>query len=336
MWRCETTSAPTWSSSLHSCRNRHCPKCQALPPRNARRREAELCALGYFHVVFTLPGPSPISPTRTGGHLRPVCQSLGRYRADDRSRSHHLGAPHRHHRFAPWGSTRPFPPTRTSHESCRAAASRATASAGCLAAQVPPPRAGSLTLFPGLFLAKLRAAPRRPPQVFLASTPTSITPERFKAYLAPGLAADRVELYAKPPFGGPEGFGSLYLSRYNPASPISNRRLISLHHNGAPSVQDYRGRGRALRQVMRSARTSSSFRFLIHVLPHGFHLIRTTTVGHSNRAAKIARRPRVARGASACKNPRRPNTNRRTRVPAASMSLLRWPHDHHRDLRARL
>ena len=78
-------------------------------------------------------------------------------------------------------------------------------------------------------------------------------------------------------------------------------------------------------------------RFLIHVLPHGFHRIRHYGLfANSNRAANRTR-PRVAAVPSRLKEPETSEAAiDEPRVPAASMSLLRWPHDHHRDLRARL
>jgi len=44
--------------SYNSCRNRHCPKCQAAAAQEwLADRQAELLPVPYFHVVFTLPGP---------------------------------------------------------------------------------------------------------------------------------------------------------------------------------------------------------------------------------------------------------------------------------------
>ena len=45
-------------SAYNSCRNRHCPKCQGAAAKEwLAEREAELLPVGYFHLVFTLPGP---------------------------------------------------------------------------------------------------------------------------------------------------------------------------------------------------------------------------------------------------------------------------------------
>src|SRR5437899_9302772 len=54
--RCEDCSYTT--IAYNSCRNRHCPKCQGAAARQwLAERQAELLPVGYFHLVFTLPGP---------------------------------------------------------------------------------------------------------------------------------------------------------------------------------------------------------------------------------------------------------------------------------------
>jgi Putative transposase len=71
------------------------------------------------------------------------------------------------------------------------------------------------------------------------------------------------------------GFGLGYLSRYTHRVAISNRRLIALDENGVTfNYKDYRGDGRARSKVMTLATSEFIRRFLIHVLPKGFHRIR--------------------------------------------------------------
>ncbi len=56
--RCENNDCQYTLISFNSCRNRHCPKCQATASRQwLAEREAELLPVPYFHVVFTLPAP---------------------------------------------------------------------------------------------------------------------------------------------------------------------------------------------------------------------------------------------------------------------------------------
>jgi len=52
--RCDTCGAVR--ITYHSCRNRHCPKCQHMPrERWLEKRKDEILPVSYFHVVFTLP-----------------------------------------------------------------------------------------------------------------------------------------------------------------------------------------------------------------------------------------------------------------------------------------
>jgi len=95
----------------------------------------------------------------------------------------------------------------------------------------------------------------------------------FSAYLAPFRKIEWV-VYAKPPFGGPEAVLA-YLSRYTHRVAISNHRLVSA---AAGTVafrwKDYRIKNGDRQKVMRLPTDEFIRRFLIHVLPPGFHRIR--------------------------------------------------------------
>ncbi len=81
-------------------------------------------------------------------------------------------------------------------------------------------------------------------------------------------------VYAKPPFAGPEAVLA-YLSRYTHRVAIANSRLVALDHNGVTfRWKDYRANGRSRQKVMTLAPGEFIRRFLIHVLPPGFHRIR--------------------------------------------------------------
>ena len=81
-------------------------------------------------------------------------------------------------------------------------------------------------------------------------------------------------VYAKRPFGGPEAVLA-YLSRYTHRVAISNRRLIAFDSEGVTfKWKDYRAKGRERAKVMALATGEFIRRFLIHVLPSGFHRIR--------------------------------------------------------------
>jgi hypothetical protein len=97
-------------------------------------------------------------------------------------------------------------------------------------------------------------------------------------------------VYAKPPFGGPEAVLA-YLSRYTHRVAISNSRLISADaETVAFRWKDYRIKSGDRRRVMRLATDEFIRRFLIHVLPDGFHRIR-----HYGLLASAARKANIAK-----------------------------------------
>ena len=117
--------------------------------------------------------------------------------------------------------------------------------------------------------------------------------DAFAAHLAPLRKAEWV-VYAKRPFGGPEAVLA-YLSRYTHRVAISNSRLIRIDEEGVTfRWKDYRARGKAEGQGWVKAMTLKvdEFirRFLIHVLPSGFHRIRHYgLLASGTRAAAVAR-----------------------------------------------
>lgn len=114
-------------------------------------------------------------------------------------------------------------------------------------------------------------------------------PQVFAAYLAPLRKTEWV-VYAKPPFGGPEAVLA-YLSRYTHRVAISNSRLISADANTvAFRWKDYRIKSDDCQSVMRLATTEFIRRFLIHVLPDGFHRIR-----HYGLLASATRKANIAK-----------------------------------------
>ena len=97
--------------------------------------------------------------------------------------------------------------------------------------------------------------------------------QAFAAYLAPLRRIEWV-VYSKRPFGGPQAVLA-YLSRYTHRVAISNSRLIAFDGNGVTfRWKDYRAKGRERQKIMTLETGEFIRRFLIHVLPHGFHRIR--------------------------------------------------------------
>jgi Putative transposase len=144
-------------------------------------------------------------------------------------------------------------------------------------------------LFRGLFLAKLVAAHRAGRLKFFGVHARLDNIRAFKAYLAPLRKSDWV-VYAKHPFGGPRAVLA-YLSRYTHRVAISNRRLIAANDGGVSfRWKDYRIEGPGRWKTMTLTPHEFIRRFLMHVLPSGFHRIRHYgLLASGTRAVNIAR-----------------------------------------------
>ena len=143
-------------------------------------------------------------------------------------------------------------------------------------------------LFRGLFLAKLRSAHQAGRLKFFGGHAHLDDARAFKAYLAPLRNIEWV-VYAKRPFGGPQAVLA-YLSRYTHRIAISNHRLISADETTVTfKWKDYRVEGPDRYKAMSLDTPEFIRRFLIHVLPKGFHRIRHYgLLASTNRAANIA------------------------------------------------
>ena len=144
-------------------------------------------------------------------------------------------------------------------------------------------------LFRRLFLERIDAAHGAGQLRFFGEHIALIEPRRFAAYLAPLRKAEWV-VYSKRPFGGSQAVLA-YLARYTHRVAISNRRLIAADATGVSfKWKDYRIEGPDRYKVMKLATHEFIRRFLIHVLPCGFHRIRHYgLLANGNRAANIAR-----------------------------------------------
>jgi hypothetical protein len=259
--------------AYNSCRNRHCPKCQATAAANwMEARKAELLPVEYFHVVFTLPAAlNPIAlqnPRLVYGLLfQTAAETLRRVAADPK----HLGAEigflavlhtwgqnlHHHphvHCVVPGGGIAPD----GSHW------------VACRAGFFLPVRVLS-RVFRGRFLALLRSAFDRGKLAFHGKLAALADPGAFQRHLASAAKPEWV-VHAKPPFGGPEQVLK-YLARYTHRTAISNRRLISLEGDEVEFLwKDYADQRK--RKTMTLKATEFIRRFLLHVLPSGFVRVR--------------------------------------------------------------
>ena len=140
-----------------------------------------------------------------------------------------------------------------------------------------------------LFLERLLAAHLAGHLKFFGDHAALADAQAFAAYLAPLRRTEWV-VYAKRPFGGPQAVLS-YLSHYTHRVAIANRRLIAVdEHSVTFRWKDYRAEGRDRQKVMTLATAEFIRRFLIHVLPQGFHRIRHYGLFASGtRADNIAR-----------------------------------------------
>ncbi len=128
-------------------------------------------------------------------------------------------------------------------------------------------------LFRRLFLEKLERTHAAGQLKFYGKLAHLADTQTFNIALAP-LRKTRWFVYAKRPFAGPEAVLS-YLARYTHRVAISNSRLISANKNAVTfKCKDYRLKGRDRYKTMSLAPTEFIRRFLLHVLPSGFHRIR--------------------------------------------------------------
>jgi predicted Zn-ribbon and HTH transcriptional regulator len=271
--RCEDCAYTT--IAYNSCRNRHCPKCQGAAAKEwLAAREAELLPVPYYHVVFTLPGPIGDIAYQNKAVIYDIlfkasAETLVTIAADPRHLGARIGITSVLHT---WGSA------MTHHPHVHMIVPGGGISlddqrwVSCRPGFFLPVRVLS-RLFRRLFLEKLIAAHQAGRLRFFGHHAPLAACEAFTAYLRPLRKIEWV-VYSKRPFGGPEAVLA-YLSRYTHRVAISNSRLISVDDTGVTfKWKDYRAKPRERQKIMTLAVDEFIRRFLIHVLPKGFHRIR--------------------------------------------------------------
>jgi hypothetical protein len=273
--------------AYNSCRNRHCPKCQgAARAEWLAARESELLPVPYFHVVFTLPPAAAEiafhnKQTVYGLLMRAAARALTLLAAERLAAEIGLIAV-----LHTWGQTLAHHP----HVHCLVPGGGVARDGQRWVACQPNFLLSVHALtktFRRLFLDGLAAAFHRGELGFFGDlAPLADTPlfaERLRA-----LRQSPFVVYAKPPFGGPERVLA-YLARYTHRTAIANSRLVAVADDEvAFTYKDYRRAGRS--RVMRLAPHEFIRRFLLHVLPDGFHRVR-----HSGFLAKADRGQNLAR-----------------------------------------
>ena len=289
--RCENGACGHAVIAFNSCRNRHCPKCQGAAARKwLAEREAELLPVGYFHVVYTLPAPlRDIAYQNKRVVYDLLMKSAAETTLTIAADKKHLGAKigitavlhtwgsalthHPHvHMIVPGGGL--------SDDGSRWIASRPRFLVHVKVLS---------RLFRGRMLAMLTEAHGEGRLRFSGHLAALADKTAFKRLLAPLRRSEWI-VYSKEPFAGPVQV-LRYLSRYTHRVAISNRRLVSANDGGiAFRWKDYRIEGPARWKTMSLHPHEFIRRFLIHVLPKGFHRIRHYgLLANANRAASIAR-----------------------------------------------
>jgi Putative transposase/Transposase zinc-binding domain len=267
----------------NSCRNRHCPKCQGAAAQQwLAEREADLLPVGYFHVVFTLPAAVADIAYQNKAAIYDIlftasAETMIAIAADPKHLGARIGITAVLHT---WGSAMTHHPHVSRWVSCRPNF--------FLPVQVLS------RLFRGLVLAKLRSAHQAGRLKFFGDHAHLDDARAFKAYLAP----------LRNTACGPQAVLA-YLSRYTHRVAIANSRLIAFDNNSVSfKYKDYRIEGPDRYKVMTLATNEFIRRFLIHVLPKGFHRIRHYgLLASGNRAANIAQARKLLAVPSRLKEP---------------------------------
>jgi hypothetical protein len=289
--RCENPACGHTVISFNSCRNRHCPKCQGSAARKwLAEREAELLSVPYFHVVYTLPDQLrdvAYQNKRVVYDLlmKAAAETTLQIAADPKRLGARIGITAVLHT---WGSAMTHHPHvhmivpggGVSDDGSRWIGSRANflVHVHVLA-----------RLFRAKFIAMLSAAHAGGLLRFFNTHAGLADRKNFKRFLGPLRHIDW-RVHCKPPFAGPSQV-LRYLSRYTHRVAISNRRLVAADDGGiAFRWKDYRAHHRVRWKTMTLAPAEFIRRFLIHVLPKGFHRIRHYGLfANGNRKEMIAR-----------------------------------------------
>jgi len=277
--------------AYNSCRNRHCPKCQASAAKRwLDARQAELLPVDYYHVVFTLPAPiSAIAYYNKAVIYRLLfevaAETLTTIAADPKHLGAQIGATLVLHT---WGSALTHHPHVHGIVPGGGLSPDGQRWVACKPGFFLPVRVLS-RLFRRRFLEELGAAHRAGELQFFGEYADLADASTFAKWLAPMGKCEWV-VYAKRPFAGPAAVLA-YLSRYTHRVAISNSRLLSMDDARVTfRWKDYRAKGKTRHKTMTLEPDEFMRRFLLHVLPSGFHRIR-----HYGLIANNARKENLAR-----------------------------------------
>jgi len=277
--------------AYNSCRNRHCPKCQASAAKRwLQARQADLLPLDYYHVVFTLPAPVSAIAYYNKAVIYDLlfeiaAETLRTIAVDPKHLGAQIGVTLVLHS---WGSALTHHPHVHGIVAGGGFALDGERWVACKPGFFLPVRVLS-RLFRRRFLEELDQAHRAGQLQFFGEYAALTDARAFVDWLAPLRACEWV-VYAKHPFAGPAAVLA-YLSRYTHRVAISNQRLLALDERGVTfRWKDYRAKGKTRYKTMTLSAEEFMRRFLLHVLPGGFQRIR-----HYGLLANAARRENLAR-----------------------------------------
>jgi hypothetical protein len=274
--------------AYNSCRNRNCPKCQGLARAQwLEDRQAELLDVPYFHVVFTVPQEIEVIAFQNQAVVydilfRAASETLRAIAADPKHLGAEIGFLAVLHT---WGQNLMHHP----HVHCLVPGGGIAPDGkrwiACRPRFFLPVRVLS-RMFRGLFLHYLEKAFAAGELRFFSAYQPLHEPAAFRRYLTPLHRTEWV-VYAKAPFAGPAQVLE-YVGRYTHRVAISNNRLLSIDDRRVGfRWKDYRDGNRQKTMTLDGGEFMR--RFLIHVLPDGFHRIRYFGfLGNCQRARKLA------------------------------------------------
>jgi Putative transposase/Transposase zinc-binding domain len=277
--------------AYNSCGNRHCPKCQGSAAREwLAEQEAGLLPLPYYHVVFTLPSTIGAIAWQNkaliyGFLFKAASETMLTIAADKKHLGARIGITAVLHT---WGSALTHHPHVHTIVPGGGLSLDGERFIPCRRNFFLPVRVLS-RLFRRLMLEKLAAAYDQGRLTLQGSLAQLAIGNAFAALLKP-LRRKNWFVYAKRPFAGPKAVLA-YLSRYTHRVAISNTRLMAHDDRGVTlRYKDYRVDGLARRKVMTLATGEFIRRFMLHILPKGFHRIR-----HYGLFASVGRAGNIAR-----------------------------------------
>lgn len=273
--RLACTSCGQIQIAYNSCRNRHCPKCQASAAKRwLEARQADLLPVPYYHVVFTLPEPIRSMAYQNKAVIynllfQAASEALRTIAKDPKHLGAQIGMTMVLHT---WGSALIHHP----HVHCVVPGGGFSADGqhwiACKSGFFLPVTVLS-RVFRRLFLDKLRAAKQAGLLEFYGQQ-QDLNDTRYFEMVCDPLRHIGWVIYTKPPFAGPAAVLA-YLSRYTHRVAIANSRLLHFDDQGVTfKWKDYRQHGPTKHKTMTLNTSEFIRRFLLHVLPRGFHRIR--------------------------------------------------------------